>query len=115
MSIRAEKVSKEIKHKLADVLSKDISDPSLGLVTITKVVTANDLKVAKIFISFLANKEPADKCIEKINSKKKQIRMHLSSNLYLRYMPELLFYHDDTAEYANKIDEIIKQIHKDDK
>jgi ribosome-binding factor A len=41
--------------------------------------------------------------------------MHLSSRLYLRYMPELLFYHDDTAEYASKIDELIKQIHKDEK
>ncbi len=115
MSIRAEKVSEEIKHKLADVLSKDLADQSLGLVTVTKVVTANDLRVAKVFISFLGNKEPAEKCLEKVNNRKKQIRMHLSSRLYLRYMPELLFYHDDTAEYASKIDELIKQIHKDEK
>lgn len=115
MSIRAEKVSEEIKHKIADVLSKDLASMGLGLVTVTKVVTANDLKVAKIFLSFLGNKEPADVCLEKVNKKNKQIRMHLSSQLYLRYMPELLFYYDDTAEYASKIDELIKQIHKDEK
>jgi ribosome-binding factor A len=115
MSIRAEKVSDEIQHQLAEVLSKDLAGLNLGLVTVTKVVTSNDLRVAKVFISFLGNKESTDKCLEKINSKKKQIRMHLSSRLYLRYMPELLFYHDDTAEYASKIEKLIKQIHKDEK
>ena len=114
MSVRAEKVSEEIKHKLPSVLSKDLMGLNLGLVTVTKVVTSKDLRVSKIFISFLGNKEPADKCIEKVTARMKQIRMHLSSELYLRYMPELLFYNDDTAEYASKINELIKQIHKDD-
>jgi ribosome-binding factor A len=115
MSVRAEKVSEEIKHQLADVILRDLAGPGLGLITVTKVITTNDLKVCKIYFSFLANKEPADKCLEKIESRKKQIRMHLSSKLYLRFMPELLFYYDDTGEYVSKIDELLKQIHKDDK
>jgi ribosome-binding factor A len=41
--------------------------------------------------------------------------MHLGSKMHLRYVPELDFYFDDTIEYANRIDEIIKEIHKDDK
>lgn len=114
MSVRAEKVSEEIMHKLPGVLSKDLAGLSFGLVTVTKVTTSQDLRVSKIYISFLGSKEPAAKCIEKITARSKQIRMHLSSQLYLRYMPELLFYLDDSAEYASKIDQLIKQIHKDD-
>lgn len=114
MSVRAEKVSEEIMHKLPSVLTKDLAGMNFGLVTVTKVTTTQDLRVSKIYISFLGNKEPAQKCIEKITARSKQIRMHLSSQLYLRYMPELLFYLDDSAEYASKIDELIKQIHKDD-
>lgn len=114
MSIRAEKVSEEIKHQLAEVLSKDLAGLGLGLVTVTKVITPNDLKVSKIYLSFLGNKESFDKCIEKVNLRKKQIRMHLSAKLYLRFMPELLFYYDDTAEYVSKIEVLIKEIHKDD-
>jgi ribosome-binding factor A len=114
MSVRAEKVSEEIKHKLPGVLSKDLMGLNLGLVTVTKVETTKDLRTSKIFISFLGNKETADKCLEKVAARMKQIRMHLSAELYLRYMPELLFYHDDSSEYASKIEELIKQIHKDD-
>ena len=115
MSIRSEKVSEEIKHRVSEVLTKDLAELDFGLVTVTKVVVSGDLKNAKIFVSFLGNKEPARDCIDKINYRKKSIRMHLSSKLYLKSMPDLFFYHDDTIEYANRIDELLKQIHKDDK
>jgi ribosome-binding factor A len=114
MSIRTEKVAEEIKHKISDVLTKDLSELNLGLVTVTRVRVSQDLKNAKIYLSFIGNKEPAEACIEKINYRKKQIRMHLSSKIHLRFMPDLIFYYDDTIEYANRIDELIKEIHKDD-
>jgi ribosome-binding factor A len=114
MSIRTEKVAEEIKHQIAGVLTKDLAELNLGLVTVTRVRVATDLKNAKIYLSFIGNKEPAEACIEKINARKKQIRMHLSSKIHLRFIPELVFYHDDTTEYANRIDEIIKEIHKND-
>ncbi len=115
MSIRTEKVAEEIKHQVSEVLSRDLAELHLGLVTVTQVRMSPDLKQAKIYVSFLGNKETPEACIDKINYRKKQIRMHLSSRIHLRFMPELSFYHDDTTEYANRIDELIKQIHKDDK
>ena len=114
MSVRAEKVSEEIKHQISGVLTKDLAELKLGLVTVTKVLMSNDLKTAKIYLSFIGNKEPASACIDKINYRKKLIRMHLSSRIYLKSMPELFFYYDDTTEYANRIEELIKKIHEDD-
>jgi ribosome-binding factor A len=114
MSIRTEKVAEEIKHKIADVLTKDLSELQMGLITVTRVRVSQDLKNAKIYLSFIGNKEPAEACIEKIEYRKKQIRMHLSSKVHLRFIPELNFYYDDTIEYASKIDKLIKEIHKDD-
>lgn len=114
MSIRSEKVSEEIKHRISEVLTKDLEELHLGLVTVTKVIMSKDLKTSKIYLSFIGNKEPAGVCIDKINYRKKLIRMHLSSKIYLKSMPELFFYHDDTAEYASRIDELIKKIHDED-
>lgn len=113
MSIRAEKVSEEIKHKISEVLSKDLAELHLGLVTVTKVIMSNDLRTSKIYLSFIGNKEPAEICIDKINYRKKLIRMHLSRMVYLKSIPELFFYYDDTTEYASRIDELIKKIHED--
>jgi ribosome-binding factor A len=116
MSIRTEKVAEEIKHQISAVLSRDLAELSLklGLVTVTRVRISKDLKNARIYVSFLGNKEPADVCLEKIKSRAKQIRMHLGSKIHLRVVPELDFYFDDTIEYASRIDELIKEIHKDE-
>jgi len=114
MSIRTEKVAEEIKHQIAQVLNKETANMHLGLVTVTRVRLSKDLKYVKIYLSFIGNKEPAEICIEKINLRNKHLRMGLSKRIYLRFIPEITFYYDDTIEYASKIDELIKKIHKDD-
>lgn len=113
MSIRTEKVAEEIKHKLNTAMTKDLSEISgLGLVTISKVIMTPDLKQARVYLSFLGNKEPVDKCLEKINNKKKHIRYILAKHIILKYMPELIFYYDDTIEYADKMQKLINEIKK---
>lgn len=114
MSIRTEKVAEEIKHRIAGILSRDLAELHLGLVTVTRVRISKDLKNAKIYLSFIGNKEPAEACLEKVKNRTKQIRMHLGSEVHLRFVPELDFYFDDTIEYASRIDELIKEIHKND-
>lgn len=114
MSIRTEKVAEEIKHKLNTAMSRDLSEISgLGLVTISKVIISPDLKIAKVYLSFLGNKDPIDVCLEKINEKKKHIRYLLAKHIVLRYMPDLMFYHDDTIEYADKIQRLLNTINSD--
>lgn len=111
MSIRTEKVAEEIKHKLNTAMSRDLSEINgLGLVTISKVLISPDLKVAKVYLSFLGNKDPIDVCLEKINEKKKHIRYLLAKHIVLRYMPDLMFYHDDTIEYADKIQKLLNTL-----
>ncbi len=115
MSVRSEKVAEEIKHQLNTAMSKDLSEiPGLGLVTISKVIMAPDLKLAKVYLSFLANKEPVDKCLEKISNRKRHIRYLLAKKIVLKYVPDLVFYHDDTIEYADKMQKIFNQLHKEE-
>lgn len=115
MSIRSEKVAGEIKHKLNTAMSKDLSEISgLGLVTVSKVIVSPDLKLAKVYLSFLGNKLPVDECLEKINNKKKHIRFILAKHIVLKYMPDLNFYHDDTIEYADKIQRLLNEVRKDE-
>ena len=116
MSVRTEKVAGEIKHKLNSAMSKDLSEISdLGMVTISKVIVSPDMKLAKIYLSFFGNKEPIDVCLERINSKKKHIRYLLAKHISLKYMPDLNFFHDDTIEYADKIQKLINTINVDTK
>ena len=112
MSIRTEKVAEEIKHKLNTAMTKDLMELHLGLVTISKVRMTADLKMAKVYLTFLGNNFPVEKCLDKINFRKKHIRYLLGKNIKLKYTPELNFYYDDTLEYADKIQKLLNDVKK---
>jgi len=114
MSIRTEKVAEEIKQQLNTAMSKDLSEiGGLGLVTISKVIMSPDLKLAKVYLSFLGNTEPINICLERINNKKRHIRYILAKHIVLKYMPDLVFYHDDTIEYSDKIQKLLNEIKRE--
>ena len=112
MAFRVEKVSEEIKQKLNSAISKDLMELNLGLVTITKVIMSPDLKIAKVYVSFIGNRETPEKCIDRLNYRKRHIRFMLAKHVNLKYMPELNFYYDDTMEYADRISKLINDLHK---
>ncbi len=114
MSIRTEKVAEEIKQQLNTAMSKDLSEiGGLGLVTISKVIMSPDLKLAKVYLSFLGNTEPINICLERISNKKRHIRYILAKHIVLKYMPDLVFYHDDTIEYSDKIQKLLNEIKRE--
>ncbi|MBN8569893.1 MAG: 30S ribosome-binding factor RbfA [Ignavibacteria bacterium] len=114
MSIRTEKVAEEIKHKLNVAMAPDLQELNLGLVTISKVIVSPDLKIAKAYLSFLGNKLSIKECLKLITERKPHIRFLLGKQLTFRYTPDLLFFHDDTIEYADHIEKILKSIKKPD-
>jgi ribosome-binding factor A len=114
MSIRTDKVAEEIKHRMNSAMSRDIMDLNGGLITISKVIMSPDLKLAKIYVSFLGNKEPIETLIERINERKKHIRFLLGKQLSLKYVPEIIFYYDDTMDYADKINKLLNEVKKND-
>jgi ribosome-binding factor A len=114
MTHRTEKVAEEIKHKLNSAMSKDMMELHLGLVTISKVMMTSDLRIARVYVTFLGNKEPIEKCMEKINIRKKHIRFLLAKHLKMKYIPDLNFYYDDTLDYADKINKLLNEVKKEE-
>ena len=82
--------------------------------TVTQVKVTNDMKIAKIYISFLENKKTVDKLMVILKDKTKLIRHYVGLELNLKYIPELRFYNDDTMQYAEKINKLINKIHHHD-
>tara|TARA_B100001964_G_C13695675_1_gene363749 strand:+ start:211 stop:465 length:255 start_codon:yes stop_codon:yes gene_type:complete len=83
------------------------------LLTVSKVKVTDDLKIAKVYFTFLENKKPIEEVLEIIKSKHNHIRHLLGLNINLKYVPQLRFYHDNTLEHAQRINELIKKVHKD--
>ena len=74
----------------------------------------DDLKLAKVYLSFLENKKSVDDILLILGEKHNLIRYHLGQKLTLKYTPQLRFYYDTTMEQADRIGHLIEKIHKND-
>jgi len=111
-SIRVQKVSDLVKREIASIFSRGIfKDPRIELVTITDVIASPDLKHMKIYFSVLEeNKQIIKNTSNILNKSKAFFKRILAKNLYLKYIPELLFIHDNSCLYGQKMEKIIKDL-----
>jgi len=114
MSIRTERVAAVIKQETALIIESQLHFSLSGMVTVTSVKLSDDLKNAKIYVSVFHQEGTKEDVVKKMNFEKKQIRFALSKKLYLKFMPEIFFYLDDSFDNAEKIENIFRQIHKDE-
>lgn len=108
-SNRQLKVSKLIQKDLGDIFQKDTKGMfGKAFITVTSVRISPDLSLAKVYLSFLMVESPQG-MIETINHKKSEIRKILGNKIgkQVRIVPDLVFYLDDTAAYASRIEEIL--------
>lgn len=113
MSHRIEKFENLVKEEISLIFLFKLRDPLLGFVTITNVKVSPDLKIAKIYLSVF-EKEKREEILNKITGQSKFIRSELASRIRVKFVPELKFFIDDTIDYVEKIEGLIKKIHEDD-
>ena len=113
MSHRIEKIEHLIKEEISLIFLYKMQDPALSLLTITNVKVSPDLKLVKIYLSVF-DKEKRDLVLERVKASTGYIRTELAQRIRIRYIPELKFFIDDTIDYVEKIENLIKKIHNDD-
>lgn len=113
-SSRPQRVGEAVKHELTLLLLRDAGDPRLAGVSISQVTVTADLKLAKIYFTVPpgVDHKPAQKGM---NRAKGYFRSHLAKVLNLRYTPDLLFYFDSFNEETERIENLFRQIHEEQK
>jgi ribosome-binding factor A len=109
-STRQKKVSRLIQKELAEIFLKRSSEIAPGkLVSITKVRVSPDLSFAKIYISIFPTTDQ-DKILHSIQDHTSKIRFDLGHKVrsQLRIVPDIVFYIDDSLDYIEKIDKLLK-------
>tara|TARA_B100000214_G_scaffold349054_1_gene301622 strand:+ start:261 stop:626 length:366 start_codon:yes stop_codon:yes gene_type:complete len=114
ISQRQLRVGEMIKQSLSMIFLREetkIPDLDTKSVTVTEVRMSPDLKTAKIFIIPLGGKDK-EKIIEKLKEFSFVIRKVLSKKIMVKFMPKLFFINDDSFDYAEKIENLIRQTQK---
>ncbi len=108
------------QHKFARLILKEIADIfgregknfyGNAFVTVTDASVSPDLSIARIYLSLFNEKQPKE-VLETIRLHSKEIRKILGNRIHnqVRIIPELHFYLDESADYAEKMDKIMKNL-----
>ena len=111
MSRRIDRVNELLRLEISQVLARQIKDPRLsGVITITEVRTAPDLRNALVLLSVMGDQEAKESALAGMESAAKFLRRELRGRLTMRYVPFLRFALDDSLEHADRLMRIINQI-----
>ena len=109
-SIRQNKIARLIQRDLGEIMQRNGGGyTSGGMITVTIVRISPDLGYAKVYLSIFAVKDKQE-ALEKVVMHNSEIRGELGKRIknQLRQVPELHFYLDDSLDYAENIDNLLK-------
>lgn len=109
-SVRMERINSEIQKEISYIINNKLRDPQLNaIISVSNVEVTPDLAEAKVFLtSFGAT--PTSEIVARIKGAGSFIRGELTKRIKLRITPRLNFFEDQSTQYANKIDDILKTI-----
>lgn len=110
-STRQKKVGKLIQKDLSDIFIKDLKELVTGaMVTVTLVRISPDLGLAKVYLSIFPSANAQEK-VDKISEAASRVRGVLGNRIgkQMRVVPELKFYLDDSLDYLDNIDKLLKE------
>jgi ribosome-binding factor A len=111
---RHERVAEEIAHEINAMLAGELKDPRLeGTVVASEVRVQPDMKHARIFISVQGSEKERVDAIKALEHAAGFIRRELVKRLQLRRLPELHFTLDLTQEQVERIEQLLKEMKKD--
>lgn len=95
---------------LAELLQKETSDPRLSNTTVTGVKMSSDLKSARIYFTCQGGEKNKEAVAAGFGSARGFLKRTLAKQLSLRYMPELKFFYDESFDYGERIEKVLKTI-----
>ena len=109
-SKRQQRIQKLLQRDLGEIFQRELGHVTRhAMVTVTKVYVTPDLGLARIYLSLFAVKDKAA-LMKEIDKHNKEIRKKLGDRIrhQLRVVPELQFFEDDSLDYIERIDELLK-------
>ena len=113
-NIKLERIASQIVRELSSIFYEEVHNEILKNVTIIDARVTNDLSLAKVYYTFLGDYDKVTIAAE-LKNESSFLRTDLAKRMDLRTTPELRFVYDESTEYGEHIDEIIEEIHNENK
>jgi ribosome-binding factor A len=107
-------VADQIRGELASLLVRDVHDPGIGFVTITRVQVSADIQVARVFYTVLGDDKARAGSAKALERAAPFLRRQIGARLRLKRVPELKFQYDEAVAGQDRIEQLLNEIHAAD-
>jgi len=112
-SQRMERVSRQLRASLAEILQEGLKDPRVGPLTLTSVWVSPDLRHARIGFLPLGGMGDPETIKEGLNAARGYLQRQLARRVRMKYLPVLEFHVDESIQQAMAIESLIDDLAKE--
>jgi ribosome-binding factor A len=111
---RPDRVADQIRGELAMLLTREVHDPGIGFVTLTRVQVSPDLQLARVYYTALGDDKARAATRRALDRASSFLRRQIGSRLRLKRAPELTFLYDESIAGQDRIEQILNELHTGD-
>jgi ribosome-binding factor A len=111
---RPDRIADQVRSELAMLLTREVHDPGIGFVTITRVQMTPDLQQARVFFTALGDDKARKNSERAIERAGPFLRRQIGSRLRLKRVPELTFIYDESIAGQDRIEQLLNEIRTPD-
>jgi ribosome-binding factor A len=108
---RPDRVGDQIRVEVSELLAREVHDPGIGFVTITRVHVTADLQLARIYYTALGEDAARRSSARALQRAAPFLRHQLGQRLRLRRVPVLEFVFDESIERQERVERLLSEIH----
>jgi ribosome-binding factor A len=109
---RPERVADQLRSELAMMLTREVHDPGLGFVTLTRVSVSPDLQQARVSYTVLGDDKARASSAKALERAAPFLRRQIGQRLRLKRAPELRFVYDEAVAGQDRIERLLNELHK---
>jgi ribosome-binding factor A len=112
-SNRPERVGEAIRDELSQMIARDVHDPGIGFLTLTRVKVTPDLQSARVYYTTLGDEAARRETGKALKRAMPFLRRQLGQRLRLRRVPELDFFYDESIAHADRVEKILHELEEE--
>jgi ribosome-binding factor A len=107
---RAARVGDQIQAELASLLTRDVHDPGIGFITITRVKVSPDLQQARVYYTLIGDDKAKRESSRALDRATPFLRRQVGQRIRLKRVPELTFFYDESIEQGDRVERILQEL-----
>ena len=110
---RPDRVGDQLRAELAQLLARDVHDPGIGFVTLTRVQVSPDLQAARVYYTALGDETGRKNTARGLERAAPFLRRQIGARLRLRRVPEITFVYDESIAGQDRIEQLLNELHRE--